>query len=429
MTIFATLPLLFRATLAGFLTLLAISPDAHAAPAAGAPAVETKASGAPSAEVSGVAARIERVSFARRSDGRGYVVRVHATDAVDDFSVSQQEGAVVLTMHGARLARGVRRGDAQGPVRSYRIDAAGDDVTIRFAVSGTVQVAAYPDRESDDLLVALSTMSQPVAQGPTPRGTTPPVQQTSTPRPSPGGTTVGDTNWRLDTIVLDAGHGGDDHGAVANGTSDKEVALGVVRRLGEMIENELGVRVVYTRTRDDQFHELRERGRIANREGGKLFISVHANAAGSSRARGTETFFLAPHRSESARQVMERENSVIQLESDPSLYADFDDEGGILRSLAMSAYQEESQLLATLVEREFSNAGRHSRGVKQAPFLVLWAASMPAILVETGFITNPDEARFLASADGQEKTARSIFRAVRAYKTRYERGLRLASSG
>ncbi len=376
-------------------------------------------------------ASIERVSFARRSDGRGYVVRVHATESIEDFNVTQRDGSVVLTMRGARLARGIRRGEAKGPVRSYRISHEDDVVTVRFSVQGVVAVAAYPDRESDDLLVALSTASQPVAQSPT-RRTTPPVVQTQAQRPAPGGTTtgsVGDTNWRLDTIVLDAGHGGDDHGAVANGTSDKEVALGVVMRLGAMIERELGVRVVYTRTRDDQFHVLRERGRIANREGGKLFISVHANAAGSSRARGTETFFLAPARSESARRVMERENSVIQLESDPSLYEDFDDEGGILRSLAMSAYQEESQLLATLVEREFVNSGRHSRGVKQAPFLVLWAASMPAILVETGFITNPEEARFLASRDGQEKTARSIFRAVKAYKTRYERGLRLATKG
>lgn len=426
MTISDTLSLSRRATLAAFLIVLAASPEARAAEA-------PVASGGSAAETASATASIERVSFARRADGRGYVVRVHATESIEDFSVSQEPGAVVLTMRDARLARGVRRGEVKGPVRSYRIDHSGEVVTIRFAVSGTVQVAAYPDRESDDLLVALSTLSQPVAQGPTPRRPAPrpaPVQQTTTPRPSPGGTasgTVGDTNWRLDTIVLDAGHGGDDHGAVANGTSDKAVALGVVTRLGRMIEQELGVRVVYTRTRDDQFHELRERGRIANREGGKLFISVHANAAGSSRARGTETFFLAPHRSESARQVMERENSVIQLESDPSLYADFDDEGGILRSLAMSAYQEESQLLATLVEREFSASGRHSRGVKQAPFLVLWAASMPAVLVETGFITNPDEASFLASADGQEKTARSIFRAVKAYKTRYERGLRLAA--
>lgn len=382
-------------------------------------------------------ADIERISFARRSDGLGYVVRIHTSDPVGAFSVEQTDEAVELVVYNAGLSRRLRRGSARGPVRSYKVIPDDDRVTLRFATRGRIEADAYADRESDDILLALTTVERP----------TPPIVQTSTTRPSPGGATaasgpdarrsgasgsdgsVGDTNWRLDTIVLDAGHGGDDHGAVANGTSDKKVALGVVLRLGQMIEDELGIRVVYTRTRDNEFHALRERGRIANRAGGKLFISVHANAAGSSRARGTETFFLAPHRSESARQVMERENSVIDLESDPSLYADFDDEGGILRALAMSAYQEESQLLASLVEQEFVDSGRHSRGVKQAAFLVLWAASMPAILVETGFITNREEARFLDSAEGQEQTARAIFRAVKEYQERYERGLRLASAG
>ena len=229
--------------------------------------------------------------------------------------------------------------------------------------------------------------------------------------------------WRLDTVVLDAGHGGHDYGARANGTSDKEVAWGVVSRLGPMLERELGVRVVYTRD-DDTFVELRERGRRANRASGKLFISVHANAAGSTSARGTETFFLSASKSASARAVMERENSVIELESQPELYEDFDDEGDILQAMAMSAYQEESQALAGLIEAEFVADGRKSRGVKQGPFLVLWAASMPAVLVETGFITNRDEARYLSSDAGLDATAEAIFRAVRTYKRSYERGLR-----
>ncbi|MEM1054948.1 MAG: N-acetylmuramoyl-L-alanine amidase [Bacteroidota bacterium] len=397
------------------LALLAALTVATALPAdAGVHA--TASAGVTSAHLTDV--DIERISFHRRSDGRGYVVRLHTDARVPAFSVDETDGGIELVVFRVGLAPQLRRDDAKGPVRSYRVLPEDDKVTFRFVTRGEVEATAYPDRESNDLLLALTTV---------PSRPAPPVVSTSTSTPSGGGTD-GTTNWRLDTIVLDAGHGGDDYGAVANGTSDKEVAIGVVRRLGPMIESELGIRVVYTR-RGDEFHTLRERGRIANREGGKLFISVHANAASSSRARGTETFFLAPHRSDTAREVMERENSVIELESDPSLYADFDDEGGILQSLAMSAYQEESQLIATLVEREFVASGRHSRGVKQAPFLVLWAASMPAILVETGFITNPEEARFLASASGQEKTARAIFRAVKAYKEQYERGLRLASTG
>ncbi len=235
-------------------------------------------------------------------------------------------------------------------------------------------------------------------------------------------------NWRLDTIVLDAGHGGHDIGATYNGVREKDVTLGIVLALGPMLERELGLRVVYTR-RDDHFEELRERGRIANRSGGKLFVSVHANAAGAASASGTETYFLAPHRSDSAHEVMERENSVIQLESAPALYAEYTQQGDILQAMAMSAYQEESQSLARLVEGRLTGQGRRSRGVKQAGFLVLWAASMPAVLIETGFVSNPDEARMLSSATGQQQTARAIFEAISAYRDQYERGLRLAAAG
>jgi N-acetylmuramoyl-L-alanine amidase len=240
------------------------------------------------------------------------------------------------------------------------------------------------------------------------------------------GAAVGQEHWRLDCVVIDAGHGGHDGGATYNGVREKDVALGIARRLGTLIQDRLGVRVVYTRS-DDRFIELHRRGQVANQSCGKLFISIHANAAGNESAHGAETYFLAPHRTASAREVMERENSVVALESDPGLYADFDAEGGIMRALAFSAYQQESQTLAALIQEELGGAaGRTSRGVKQAGFLVLWRASMPAVLVETGFVSNDDEARYLASAAGQEAIAGAIYRAVRAYKERYERDLRLS---
>ena len=227
-------------------------------------------------------------------------------------------------------------------------------------------------------------------------------------------------------MVIDAGHGGHDGGATYNGVREKDVTLGIARRLGTYVQDLLGVRVVYTRS-DDRFIELHERGRIANTSCGKLFVSIHANAAPSRSATGTETYFLAPHRTQSARDVMARENGVVRLESAPDLYEDFDAEGGIIRTLAMSSYQQESQELASLIEGQFGNrADRNSRGVKQAGFLVLWRASMPAVLVETGFVTNAKEARFLASDDGQDLIASAIFRAIRDYKEHYESGLRVA---
>jgi N-acetylmuramoyl-L-alanine amidase len=357
-------------------------------------------------------ADIVRVSFTQRSDGRGYVVRLHTDGPVGAYALDRPSAdRIQLTVYRAHLSPNLRRDRARGPVRSYSVEPSGDRVVLTLELARTaVEPQAYPDRESDDLLVALNLAAQPVT--------------------APAGRAVereGASNWRLDCVVIDAGHGGHDTGAVANGVREKDVTLGIARRLGRMIDERLGMRVVYTRS-DDRFITLDGRGRIANESCGKLFISIHANAARSA-AHGTETYFLAPHRSESAREVMLRENDVVRLESDPGLYADFDAEGGIVRALAMGAYQEESQELAGLVEREFRGGlGRTSRGVKQAGFLVLWRASMPAILVETGFVTNDDEARYLASSAGQDAIAGAIFRAVRTYREHYQRGLR-ASGG
>ncbi|HLT45916.1 MAG TPA: N-acetylmuramoyl-L-alanine amidase [Rubricoccaceae bacterium] len=365
-------------------------------------------------------ASIARVSFTARADGRGYVVRLHADGRIGAYSVDRPSPEVVeLVVFRARLAPDLRRDEAAGPVRSYRVVPADDRITFTFQLAPTpaLQAQAYPDRDSDDLLLALTTAPAPSA----------PVAQAAT--GGGGGTAgaaVGQEHWRLDCVVIDAGHGGHDGGATYNGVREKDVALGIARRLGTLIQDRLGVRVVYTRS-DDRFITLDERGRMANRSCGKLFISIHANAAGNESAHGAETYFLAPHRTASAREVMERENSVVALESDPGLYADFDAEGGIMRALAFSAYQQESQTLAALIQEELGGAaGRTSRGVKQAGFLVLWRASMPAVLVETGFVSNDDEARYLASAAGQEAIAGAIYRAVRAYKERYERDLRLS---
>ena len=379
---------------------------------------------------------VERVSFDRSPGGDVLVARLHTTGRVRAYSVDQNGGTLELVLYRTVLSPRVRRSEAQAPVRSYQMDATGDQVTVRFDVDPSVNVRAYPDRESADLLLSFSTAPRPRAMawgGGVPRRPVAARQpiRTAPPRPAPGPVAAAavpvSDNWRLDTIVLDAGHGGHDAGGVGvNGVTDRDVGFAIVQLLGPMIERELGVRVVYTRT-NDTFVELRERGRIANRSGGKLFISVHGNA-GPASANGTETFFLAPRGSASAREVMERENSVIQLESDPSYYDGYTEGGDIMASLAMSAYQEESQHLARLIEGEFVASGRRSRGVKQNNFAVLWGASMPAVLVEVGFVTNPDEARLLSSRAGQERTARSILNAIRAYKATYERGLRVAGS-
>ena len=368
---------------------------------------------------------VERISFDQSPTGNVLVARLHTTGRVRAYSVDQEGGTLELVLYRTELSPSMQRATAPMPVRAYRVNATEGEVRVEFDIDPSVNVRAYPDRESADLLLSFSTAPRPRAMAwgggvarPAVEAARQAVQTPSSPSAA---------NWRLDTIVLDAGHGGSDAGGVGvNGVTDRDVAFAIVRRLGPMIEQELGIRVVYTRT-EDAFVELRERGHIANREGGKLFISVHGNA-GPASANGTETFFLAPRGSASAREVMERENAVVQLESDPSYYDGYTEGGDIMASLAMSAYQEESQHFARLVEGEFRASGRRSRGVKQANFNVLWAASMPAVLVEVGFVTNAVEARLLSSRAGQEQTARSLLNAIRAYKLTYERGLRLAGS-
>ncbi|MFO7315201.1 N-acetylmuramoyl-L-alanine amidase, partial [Rhodothermus marinus] len=134
--------------------------------------------------------------------------------------------------------------------------------------------------------------------------------------------------------------------------------------------------------------------------------------------------FLGLHKTEAARRVMERENSVVRLEDDPSQYEHFTEQELILMTLAQSAYLRKSEKLAMLVQEQFAErVGRVNRGVKQAGFYVLWSASMPAILVELGFLTNPQEAAFLKSKEGQAYMASAIFRAVRTFKEHYEREL------
>jgi len=229
--------------------------------------------------------------------------------------------------------------------------------------------------------------------------------------------------WSLDCVVVDAGHGGEDLGAVANGLQEKDINLQVAKILGERIEDRLGIRVVFTR-KTDRFVPLEERGRIANEKCGKLFVSLHVNSAPSRVAEGTEIFFLGLHKTEAARAVMERENAVIRFENDQEQYAAFGDDAFILQTLAQSTYLRESETLAGFVDAQFRDAAKRTgRGVKQAGFLVLWKASMPAILVELGFVTNRKEARYLQSPSGQNDLADAIYRAIVAYRDFYERGI------
>ena len=221
-------------------------------------------------------------------------------------------------------------------------------------------------------------------------------------------------------IVIDPGHGGRDPGAVNGKLHEKNIVLAVALELGAMIEAKYSnIRIVYTR-KDDRLIELSQRSDIANKAGADLFVSIHTNASKSSSAYGTETFVMGINKSNGNLEVAMRENSVITYEDDySSKYEGYDpssSESFIIFSLMQYAYLTQSLKLAMLVQQEYRESDkRRDRGVKQDGFLVLWRTAMPSILSEIGFISNPDEAKYLSSSEGQKKIAASLFRAVGQY--------------
>lgn len=222
-------------------------------------------------------------------------------------------------------------------------------------------------------------------------------------------------------VVIDPGHGGRDPGALGRYSQEKDIVLAISLKLGNYIkEHYHDVEVVYTRTKDE-FIELHQRAQIANDHKADLFISVHCNGAASSRAFGTETFVMGLQKSQANLEVAKKENASILLEDNyMENYDGYDPnspEANIIFTLYQNAFLDQSLGMASLVQNQFrTRAGRHDRGVKQGPFLVLYRVAMPGILVEAGFLTNPAEEDYLNSEQGQAHIASAIFRAFREYK-------------
>lgn len=240
----------------------------------------------------------------------------------------------------------------------------------------------------------------------------------------PGGTL---SAWSKDfVVVIDAGHGGHDPGAVGKISKEKNINLTVALKLGNMIKKECDdVKVVYTRSKD-VFIPLDRRAQIANDAKADLFISIHTNALANNRtAQGASTWTLGLAKSDANLEVAKRENSVILYESDyKTRYAGFNPnsaESYIIFEFMQDKYMEQSVHLASLVQKQFrSHCNRGDRGVHQAGFLVLKASAMPSILVELGFISTPEEERYLNTDHGSTTLARGIYRAFLSYKREQE---------
>jgi N-acetylmuramoyl-L-alanine amidase len=231
--------------------------------------------------------------------------------------------------------------------------------------------------------------------------------------------------FKVDVIVIDAGHGGKDPGTKGKKAFEKDVALKIALKLGGYIEKNLpDVKVIYTRKKD-VYLPLDERADIANKAGADLFICIHANALPGSKAHGTETYVMGLHKDNTNFELAKRENSVILMDENyKERYEGFDPdspESYILFSLTQSAYKESSLLFAQKVEEQFKKrVGRNSRGVKQAGFVVLYKTTLPSVLIEAGFLSDSQEELFLASDEGQTLIASGIYRAFKEYKNEVE---------
>lgn len=390
--------------------------------------------------------QLERISKAERSDGLGYVVRYHLSQPVDSFTVIQPAPDLIqMELFEEEIdTTGIQVFDDEGKiqeVRLYKLEGSyGIDIYLDSDISVTSK--AYLDQNGSDILLALSKAEPYDVAVFTQQFLAKNWYLEVNPEDAllvenipPPPTIDPDVNYNLvrdklkfDTIIIDAGHGGHDPGNIGyRKAREKDVVLAISKKLGGYIEEYLpDVKVIYTRD-DDTFVDLEERGHIANKVEGDLFVSIHANSFESSKVRGAEVFFLGLHRSETSFEIMKKENAVFNTEG--KQFMELTEEDLLIYELAHSGYISTSERIATMIDKQFTErAGRKSRGVKQAGFVVLYQASMPAMLVEVGFLSNPSEQRFLTSDYGQSIMASAIFRAIRDYKVEYEKTEAFSSS-
>ena len=393
----------------------------------------------------------ERISKADRSDGQGYVVRFHFTQPVDSFNVIQPATDLIqVQLYAQNIdTSGIDIPDTPGKIQEIRVyelsDSFGIDIYLAQEVFVTSKI--YADGASNDVLLNMSKTDEHSAivfsqqflaktwyediESAFEISTVPvPVVQAS----DNGYSQIAD-KLKFDTIVIDAGHGGTDPGNIGyKGTYEKKVTLAIALKLGAYIEEYMpDVKVIYTRDEDENIlpnasilEELMERGNIANRAGADLFVSIHADAWKLSSVSGSSVFFLGLNRSNKSLEVMKKESLLLH---EHGVIENFTEEDLLMYELANSGKIATSERIAYMIEDQLKNrAQRKSRGVKQMGLVVLYQATMPGILVETGFLTNPSEHRFLTSEYGQKIIASAVFRAIRDYRDEFEQSLELSNS-
>lgn len=336
----------------------------------------------------------------------GTLIRVNTSRVITRYSSSIQNGVLYLFLPEISIDPSIfTRIKPSGLIKKIESKKLKGSLQIEFALKeGYSTSEAFLDNDNKDILIT--------------------VHNKLLERSEPNLISSKD-KWNFDVIVIDAGHGGKDVGAIGTkGVREKDVNLGIALKLGNLIKKNLNdVKVVYTRD-DDTFVELFKRGKIANENSGKLFISIHANSLKNkpSITKGFEVYLLRPGKTQKAIEIAEFENSVIEYEDNPGKYQKLTDENFILVSMAHSSYMRYSEKFSDILNKKWT---RHtkipSRGIKQAGFYVLVGASMPGVLIETGFLSNPEDEAYLKSSKGQQEIAEAIYNSIKEYKDYYDK--------
>jgi N-acetylmuramoyl-L-alanine amidase len=352
----------------------------------------------------------------------GFLIRLQCSRKLPDYESWVKEigddSWLYITLANARAdVNKINAVRPTGILRKILVFQSATSVQLTFRIRGKVSSAELLGAEgSDDILVTIHTPTEEEIAARKTRSFERTLEREK-------------ERWKLDVVVIDAGHGGDDPGTIGlNRTREKDVVLSIAKKLGNLIKKNLpDVKVVYTREKDE-FIELYRRGQIANASNGKLFISIHCNSMPRkpSSTNGFEIYLLRPGKTEAAVRVAEKENAVVKMEEGyEKRYKELTEENFILLSMAQSSYIKYSEKFADILQQEMGKKLQlDNNGVKQAGFFVLWGASMPNVLVETGYLSNRRDERFLRSESGQREIADALFAGVKRYKTDYEKSLR-----
>lgn len=362
---------------------------------------------------------IERIDVEQRLNG--YLMTIRATRKLGDVETwLKPDGWLFVTIEGAKADTiALKKMKPYGAIRQLLVFQSASSVQLTFKVAADVEAAeVVNDESSNNLFVNLRTRSA--------------SEQKELDKKRQGlierDLTRERSKWKLNVIVIDAGHGGKDPGTIGvSKVYEKTVTLAIALKLGALIKKQMpDVKVVYTRS-TDKFVELYRRAQIANEAGGNLFISIHCNSMEKkpSRANGFEIYLLRPGRTDDAVRIAARENAVIQLEDDKDRYKELTEEQFILVTMAQSAYMKHSENFAQIASSKMDeHLTMKNGGVKQAGFYVLVGASMPNALIETGYLSNKKDETYLKSKTGQQKIAEAILNGLKDFKTSYEKDLR-----